>query len=52
LANEQAARLKAEKLVNFAQIKSDDEIKKLRRHLEQAHEELRKREAGNRCAIL
>ncbi|KAK2433193.1 P-loop containing nucleoside triphosphate hydrolase superfamily protein [Trifolium repens] len=52
LANEQAARLKAEKLVNFAQIKSDDEIKKLRRHLEEAHKELRKREAENRCAIL
>ncbi|GAU37927.1 hypothetical protein TSUD_269420 [Trifolium subterraneum] len=52
LANEQAARLKAEQLANSAQMKSNDEIKKLRRHLEEAHEELRKREAKPSCAIL
>ncbi|KAL1292482.1 hypothetical protein HN51_053087 [Arachis hypogaea] len=47
LAEEQVARLKME----VAQKRSDEEIRKLREHLEKAHEELRKREE-NRCAIL
>lgn len=51
LAEEQAARLKAEESAKLAQIKSDDEIRKLRKHLEMAQEELRKR-GENRCVIL
>lgn len=51
LAEEQAARLKAEENAQKAQCRSDAEIRKLREHLEQAHEELRKR-GENRCAIL
>ncbi|XP_024024541.1 immune-associated nucleotide-binding protein 9 isoform X2 [Morus notabilis] len=51
LAEEQAARLKAEENAQKAQFRSDEEIRKLREHLEQAHEELRKR-GENRCAIL
>jgi len=43
LANEQAARLEAEKYAHAVQMKSDEEIMKLRKHLEQAHEELRLR---------
>ncbi|OMO78896.1 Avirulence induced family protein [Corchorus olitorius] len=53
LAEEQAARLKAEKLAHLAQMKSSDEIRKLRENLEQAQretEELRKQ--ASRCAIL
>ncbi|XP_030934134.1 immune-associated nucleotide-binding protein 9 [Quercus lobata] len=51
LAAEQAARLRAEELAHLAQMKSNDEIRKLREHLEKAEEELRKR-SENRCAIL
>lgn len=51
LAEEQAARLKAEENATQAQKRSDDEIQKLRENLEKAHEELRKRGEG-RCAIL
>jgi len=43
LAKEQAARLEAEKYAHAAQMKSDEEIMKLRRNLEQAHEQLRLR---------
>lgn len=53
LAEEQAARLKAEELAQLAQMKSNDEIRKLRENLERAEketEELRKQAA--RCAIL
>lgn len=53
LAEEQAARLKAEELAQLAQMKSNDEIRKLRENLERAQketEELRKQAA--RCAIL
>lgn len=57
LAKEQAARLKAEASAQEAQMKSKDEIKKLRDSLERAqreNEEFRKRaENGNGgCAIL
>ncbi|GAU37928.1 hypothetical protein TSUD_269430 [Trifolium subterraneum] len=41
LAKEQAARQAAEEYANAAQMKSNNEIRKLRRHLERAHEELR-----------
>ncbi|XP_041004393.1 immune-associated nucleotide-binding protein 9-like [Juglans microcarpa x Juglans regia] len=51
LAEEQAARLRAEELAHLAQMKSNDEIRRLREHLEKAEEELRKR-SENRCAIL
>ena len=51
MAEEQAARLKAEENAMLAQKRSDEEIRKLREHLEMAHEELRKR-GENRCAIL
>lgn len=51
LAEEQAARLKAEENAQQEQRRSNEEIRKLREHLEQAHEELRKR-GENRCAIL
>ncbi|XVF37278.1 hypothetical protein REPUB_Repub19eG0132300 [Reevesia pubescens] len=53
LAEEQAARLKAEEMAQLAQMKSNDEIRKLRENLERAQretEELRKQAA--RCAIL
>jgi len=52
LAEEQAARLRAEDSAKLAQKKSDDEIRKLRKHLEKAHEELRKRGDKGGCAIL
>lgn len=45
LAQEQEARLDAEK-------RSNDEIEKLRKDLEQAHAELSKREAKHGCVIL
>jgi len=51
LDEEQAARLKAEEKAMLAQMRSDEEIRKLRERLEKAHEELRKRAEG-RCAIL
>lgn len=57
LAKEQAARLKAEASAQEAQMKSKDEIKKLRDSLERAqreNEEFRKRAANENggCAIL
>ncbi|KAG6656292.1 immune-associated nucleotide-binding protein 9-like [Carya illinoinensis] len=51
LAQEQAARLKAEELVHEAQLKSSEEIRRLREHLEKAEEELRKH-SETRCTIL
>jgi hypothetical protein len=36
LAEEQAARLKAEELAHLNQAKSNDEIRKLKEHLEKA----------------
>ncbi|KAL3845677.1 hypothetical protein ACJIZ3_003080 [Penstemon smallii] len=55
LAEEQAARLKAESMAQDAQLKSSCEIQKLREHLEKAQretEELRKQAESGRCAIL
>ena len=55
LAEEQAARLRAEEIAQAAQMKSNDEICKLREHLERAQretEELRKQAESGRCAIL
>lgn len=51
LAEEKAARIKAEVKAHEAQKRSDEEIRKLRERLEKAHEELRGR-GENRCAIL
>lgn len=51
LAEEEAARLEAEENAKSAQTKSDDEIKKLRKDLEKAHEELGKR-GDKGCVIL
>lgn len=51
LAEEQAARLKAEEHAQQAQRKSNDEIRKLREHLQKAEEELRRR-GDSRCTIL
>ncbi|TXG53347.1 hypothetical protein EZV62_022516 [Acer yangbiense] len=54
LAEEQAARLKAEENAQIAQEKSNDEIRKLRENLESAKretEELRKQKV-DKCAIL
>ncbi|KAL6297305.1 hypothetical protein ACE6H2_005447 [Prunus campanulata] len=51
LADEQAARLRAEENAQMAQMRSDDEIRKLRENLMRAEEELRKRGDG-KCAIL
>ncbi|KAF2310843.1 hypothetical protein GH714_017578 [Hevea brasiliensis] len=54
LAEEQAARLKAEEIAQLAQMKSNDEIRQLRENLERAQretEELR-RQAESRCTIL
>ncbi|XP_059630353.1 immune-associated nucleotide-binding protein 9-like isoform X2 [Cornus florida] len=51
LAEEQAARLKAEEIAQAAQMKSNDEIRKLREHLERAQretEELRKHAESGR----
>ncbi|XP_058097666.1 immune-associated nucleotide-binding protein 9 [Magnolia sinica] len=55
LAEEQAARLEAEKLAHVAQMKSSDEIRQLRESLERARQEtedLRKQAESGRCAIL
>ncbi|EHA8589635.1 immune-associated nucleotide-binding protein 9 [Cocos nucifera] len=55
LAEEQAARLEAEKLSLEARMRSDDEIRKLRESLERAqkeNEEYRKRAGSTKCAIL
>ncbi|RVW70793.1 Immune-associated nucleotide-binding protein 9 [Vitis vinifera] len=55
LAEEQAARLKAEEIAQRAQLASNDEIRKLRENLERAQretEELRKRAESGKCAIL
>lgn len=49
LAEELAARLKAEENALAAQMRSDNEIRKLRENLEKAQDELRKRGG---CAIL
>ncbi|KAI3825552.1 hypothetical protein L1987_07042 [Smallanthus sonchifolius] len=55
LAEEQIARLKAEEMAHAAQLKSNDEIRKLRETLERAQretEELRKRAESGKCNIL
>ena len=55
LAEEQAARLKAEQSAQAAQMRSNDEIRKLREHLQRAQreaEEFRKRAESGKCAIL
>ena len=55
LAEEQAARLRAEEIAQAAQMKSNDEIRQLREHLERAQrvaEELRQQAESGRCAIL
>ncbi|KAL4566251.1 hypothetical protein LXL04_030364 [Taraxacum kok-saghyz] len=55
LAEEQVARLKAEELAYAAQMKSNDEIRKLRENLEKAQketDELRRRAESGKCAIL
>ncbi|XP_076948668.1 immune-associated nucleotide-binding protein 9-like [Bidens hawaiensis] len=55
LAEEQLARLKAEETAQAAQMKSNDEIRKLRETLERAQretEELRKRAESGKCLIL
>ncbi|GMH03967.1 hypothetical protein Nepgr_005806 [Nepenthes gracilis] len=55
LAEEQAARVKAEEIAQEAQRKSDVEIRKLRQNLERAQretEELRKHAESVRCSIL
>ncbi|KAJ4761748.1 P-loop containing nucleoside triphosphate hydrolases superfamily protein [Rhynchospora pubera] len=55
LAEEQAARLQAQKIAEDARLKSDDEIRKLKKSLEKAQketEEFRKLAQGSRCAIL
>lgn len=51
LSKEQAARLKAEEHAQNAQKNSNDEIRKLREHLQKAEEELRRRGEA-RCTIL
>lgn len=52
LAEEQAARQKAEEHARHAQIKSSDEIRKLRENLQKAEEELRRRGESSHCTIL
>jgi predicted translin family RNA/ssDNA-binding protein len=55
LAEEQAARLKAQKIAEDARLKSDDEIHKLKERLEKAqkeNEEFKRLAQGGRCAIL
>lgn len=51
LADEHAARLKAEETALEAQQRSEDQIRKLRDDLQKAEEELRKR-GETKCAIL
>lgn len=55
LAEEQAARLRAEQFAQVAQLQSNDEIRKLRESLERAQretEELRELARSGRCSIL
>ncbi|PKU66507.1 immune-associated nucleotide-binding protein 9 [Dendrobium catenatum] len=54
LAEEQTARLKAEKIAEASRLKSDEEIKKLKAELQRALEESQefRKQAENRCAIL
>ncbi|KAL8101370.1 immune-associated nucleotide-binding protein 9-like isoform X2 [Apium graveolens] len=52
LEEERAARLNAEKMVQSAQEKSNDEIRKLRESLEKAERELRNKTEESGCAIL
>lgn len=52
LEEEKAARLNAEKLVQSAQEKSNDEIRMLRESLEKAERELRDKTERSGCAIL
>ncbi|XP_038874764.1 immune-associated nucleotide-binding protein 9-like [Benincasa hispida] len=52
LAEEQAARLKAEEHARHAQRESSDEIRKLRENLQKAEEELRRRGESSHCTIL
>ncbi|EEF52958.1 aig1, putative [Ricinus communis] len=54
LAEEQAARLKAEEKAQLAQMKSNDEIRQLRENLERAQKETQelRRQAESRCNIL
>ncbi|KAK1384751.1 immune-associated nucleotide-binding protein 9-like [Heracleum sosnowskyi] len=52
LEEEKAARLNAEKLVQTAQKKSNDEIRKLRESLEKAERELREKTERSGCAVL
>lgn len=55
LAEEQAARLKAEEFAQANQQKSNDEIRKLRENLERAqreNEDFRRQVASGKCAIL
>lgn len=55
MAEEHAARLRAENLAESAQKVSNDEIRKLRENLEKAQketEELRKMASSGKCVIL
>lgn len=52
LAEEKAARLFAQKMAQTAQMKSSDEILKLRESLERAERELRDQAGKGKCAIL
>lgn len=52
LAEEKAARLIAQKMAQTAQMKSSDEILKLRESLERAERELRDQAGKAKCVIL
>ncbi|KAE8681279.1 wall-associated receptor kinase 3-like [Hibiscus syriacus] len=52
LAEEQAARLKAEEMAQLAQMKSNDEIRKLRENLVRAQKETEELKQAARCTIL
>lgn len=54
LAEEQAARLKAEKVAEASRLRSDEEIQKLKEELKKTHEESQKfrKQAESKCAIL